>query len=538
MVLWYTDKEERDYSFLKMLEILEKIEEHDIKIFELVFKALAEYSNDENIVLLYRKFIQFRLNPTWDIFTIVNKIFKKRKNADKKNQLLHEGISIEELKKKYTLEKINFKERIFRVVSTQDYIFSDNILYHAYIKCKACRTPLNLKELSTNLSLIKTDKDGNEKLKCVGKKDKPCGKIFDAKLKFKFGEELFNRKYNLNTACKFYTSTFKSIAFLLPGEIKNKILDAKLKFKFGEELFNRKSNNTFCKFYTSVFKSIRFLTPGEIKKKLIDIAVRRPKKNTLDVENFRNIYPEIFWNIIWYFKLHKIDESFILPYDRLKNREYKQSSIQKNIQYIQNNQINTENNEENKENNNNINQVRKIINLKNNKNKLSIFKNSNIKNKYKITDLCIQIAFQFTYEAKKGFVNYKNIFSYEKNINYNELFSIFYEKENNYTSSNNSNTNYNDSESSSSNILMLRDSAIMFQNQKRGSVFSGGLVAQKFNNIYNNSNNSSVFSGLGSGKITSADSANSYLIFEQSDGDDEESFEDSDSEDEDENEDL
>ena len=493
MVLWYTEKEERDYSFLKMLEILEKVEKHDIKIFELIFKALAEYSNDENIVLLYRKFIQFRLNPTWDIFTIVNKIFKKRKNADKKNQLLHEGISIEELKKKYTLEKINFKERIFRVVSTQDYIFSDNILYHAYIKCKACRTPLNLKELSTNLSLIKTDKDGNEKLKCVGKKDKPCGKIFDAKLKFKFGEELFNRKYNLNTACKFYTSTFKSIAFLLPGEIN---------------------------------------------KKLIDIAVRRPKKNTLDVENFRNIYPEIFWNIIWYFKLHKIDESFILPYDRLKNREYKQSSIQKNIQYIQNNQINNENNEENKENNNNINQVRKIINLKNNKNKLSIFKNSNIKNKYKITDLCIQIAFQFTYEAKKGFVNYKNIFSYEKNINYNELFSIFYEKENNYTSSNNSNTNYNDSESSSSNILMLRDSAIMFQNQKRGSVFSGGLVAQKFNNIYNNSNNSSVFSGLGSGKITSADSANSYLIFEQSDGDDEESFEDSDSEDEDENEDL
>ena len=53
------------------------------------------------------------------------------------------------------------------------------------------------------------------------------------------------------------------------------------------------------------------------------------------------------------------------------------------------------------------------------------------------------------------------------------------------------------------------------------AVFSGGLVAQKFNNIYNNSNNSSVFSGLGSGKITSADSANSYLIFEQSDGDEE-----------------
>ena len=108
MVLWYTEKEERDYSFLKMLEILEKIEEHDIKIFELVFKALTDYSNDENIILLYRKFIQFRLNPTWDIFTIVNKIFKKRKNADKKSKLLHEGISIEELKEKYTLEKHEF----------------------------------------------------------------------------------------------------------------------------------------------------------------------------------------------------------------------------------------------------------------------------------------------------------------------------------------------------------------------------------------------------------------------------------------------
>ena len=484
MVLWYTDKEERDYSFLKMLEILEKIEEHDIKIFELVFKALAEYSNDENIVLLYRKFIQFRLNPTWDIFTIVNKIFKKRKNADKKNKLLHENMSIEELQKKYTLEKHKFKERIFRVIDSQDYIFSDNILYHAYIKCKICHTSLNLKELSTNLSLIKTEKDGSEQLKCNGKKDKYCGKI----------------------------------------------LDAKLKFKFGEELFNRKSNNTFCKFYTSVFKSIRFLTPGEIKKKLIDIAVRKSSNNKLNVENFRKIYPEIFWNIIWYFNIQKIDKNFILPYDRLKNRVYKQNSYQKYLQYEQNNQLN-ENNETNKENkeNNNNNQVRKIIDVKNNKNKISIFKKANLKKSYKITDLCIQTIYQFAFEYQKGFVTYKNIFSYEENISYNEIFLIFYEKDNNFSVSNNSLLN-GDSESSSSNLL--RDSGFFQNPTLRGSCFSGGISAQKFNNIYYNSNNSSVYSGLGSCKITCADSMNSCLIFEQSDGDDEDPFEDSENENE------
>ena len=232
--------------------------------------------------------------------------------------------------------------------------------------------------------------------------------------------------------------------------------------------------------------------------------------------------------------MHNIDESFILPYDRLKSKAYRQTAIQKNIQYNENKQINKEeNNEINKENNNNNNnQVRKIINLKNNKDKIPVFKKSNLKKSYKTTDLCIQIVHQFAFEFNKGFVTYKNIFLYEENVNYNEIFLIFYEKESNVSSSNTPIINCSESESSSSNLL--RDSCLYINPMIRSSVFSGGIGTQKTYNMYNNSNSSSMFSGLGSCKITSADSNNSCLIFEQSDGDDddEESIEVSDDENE------
>ena len=88
LVFWYNDDCERELRFLEMLKILEKIEEHDIKTFEQLFKALVEYSNDENVIIVYKKFIHLRLNPTWEIFSLVSKIIKKKQNVRKKNQLL------------------------------------------------------------------------------------------------------------------------------------------------------------------------------------------------------------------------------------------------------------------------------------------------------------------------------------------------------------------------------------------------------------------------------------------------------------------
>ena len=92
LTIWYTEEKEKDYRFYEMIEMLKKIEEHDIKIFEIIFKNLVEFPEDKNIILLYKLFINLRLNPTWEMFSIVSKIIKKKQNANNKKNLLHQEI--------------------------------------------------------------------------------------------------------------------------------------------------------------------------------------------------------------------------------------------------------------------------------------------------------------------------------------------------------------------------------------------------------------------------------------------------------------
>ena len=76
--------------------------------------------------------------------------------------------------------------------------------------------------------------------------------------------------------------------------------------------------------------------------------------------------------------------------------------------------------------------------------------NYNIFNKvnqviYKTEDLLIQNVYNFKIENMYGMISYKNVFSNEENIGYNELPMISQEKENNSTSSE-SLTQFNDNE--------------------------------------------------------------------------------------------
>ena len=491
MVLWYTDEKERDYRFLEMLEILEKIEEHDMKTFELLFKVLSSYSNDENIILLYRKFIHYRLNPSWEIFSSVSKIIKKKQNANKKNKLLQQAITVKEIKEKYKNEKIsfdknNFRERVFRIVN-KDYIFSNNILYHAYLKCSACKTVLNLKKLCSDLSLLKIEKDnlGVERIKCMGKiGDKPCYNYIEPKLKFKFGEELFNQKLNW-----------------IHG---NKIS-------------------------SSIFKCINFLSPSEIKIKLLEISSFRKKAVNLDVENFRFNHPEIFWNIIWYFELYNIDKSFFLPYDLYKTKNYKNEEIQNHIKFLDKNNIiyphiingniinNEENEEEEEKNNNPFNKNIKIIDLRKNKNKLNIFNKNNIRKKYIKDDICLQNVYQFAFLDKIGMITFKKIFSYEKNIAFNEMPLIYYEKESNFSSS--TSINYISNPDNTAANYVLRES-VLFPLNKRNSAIN--IASNPIKNTMNNSQ-SSLPNSYNSNhnsclNISHGDfPLNSYIMFEKSD---------------------
>ena len=522
MVLWYTDEKERDFRFLEMLEILEKLEEHDMKTFELLFKVLADYSTDENIILLYRKFIHYRLNPSWEIFSIVSKIIKKKQNAKNKNKLLQEGITVNEIRAKFINENIdinknNFRERVFRI-NNRDTIFSNNILYHAYNRCNECKSILNLKKLCSDLSLLKTEKDnmGNERIRCRGKiGDKRCTNLIEPKLRFRFGEELYNQK-----------------------------------------LYMYSTN----KFSTSVFRNINFMSPTEIKRKLLEITLAKKKTVNLDVEMFRFNYPDIFWNIVFYFELYKIDKSFFLPYDKYKRANYRNTEIQNHVKCIDKNKnilpyninsemliINNENEEKNntskdnsknaskensgimpivKENLENVifndasgNKDIKEIDLRNNKNKLFIFSKNNIRKKYGKDDICLQKVYEFAFLTKIGMINFKNSFSYEKNIAYNEMPLIYYEKDNNSSSS----TSLNIKGSSEGTVaqFLFRDS-VLFPAVKRNSALSNNILLP----IQKNFNSSGVSIGASSSnnsclslnKVSNGEIAlNSYLMFEESD---------------------
>ena len=83
LTLWNTEEKEKEYRFYEMLDMLQKVEEHEIKIFEIIFKNLVDYSEDKNVILLYKIFIHLRLNPSWDLFSLVSKIIKKKRKCNK-----------------------------------------------------------------------------------------------------------------------------------------------------------------------------------------------------------------------------------------------------------------------------------------------------------------------------------------------------------------------------------------------------------------------------------------------------------------------
>ena len=491
MVLWYTDENERDYRFLEMLDILEKIEEHDMKTFELLFKVLQAYSNDENIILLYRKFIHYRLNPSWDIFSIVSKIIKKKQNATKKNKLLQQGITVKEIREQFKNDKINidkhnFRERVFKV-NKKEAIFSNNILFYGYLRCNNCNNTINLKKICSDLNLLKTERDnsGIEKLKCICKmtdKQKPCLNNIEPKLKFIFGEELFNLKLN---------------AF-------------------------QNNKNT-----SSKFKAVPFMSPSEIKRKLLEITLIRKKTYNLDVENFRFIHPEIFWNIIWYFDLYKIDISYFLPYDRYKRKNYKNNEIQNHIKildkdknilpyYCNNNNIENNKKEENKNALINGKEI-KVIDLRKNKNKLNVFNKNNITTKYGKDDLCFQQVYEFSYLSKIGMINCKNFNTYEDNIAFNEIPLVFQDKDDLLSS--NSSLNYAGIAENLSSNINLRESVLSHFDKRNSAIYS------RFSVPINKSINSSMISNIDSNNsvlclnkaMSGACHLNTYIMFEESD---------------------
>ena len=145
LILWYTDSWEREFRFLEMVGIIEKVERNEIEIFELLFKAIVNYCNDKDTVLLYKKFIRLNLNPTWSIFSLVSKIIKKKSNVKNKKQLLNQQTKFKDLKSntyiienKTTNETNNFRSMTLKTREIDDNILSEDVIFYAFIYCKYC----------------------------------------------------------------------------------------------------------------------------------------------------------------------------------------------------------------------------------------------------------------------------------------------------------------------------------------------------------------------------------------------------------------
>ena len=387
LTLEYTDKCEREYNFLKMIEIIEKVERHEIEIFELLFKAIVGNCDDKDAIILYKKFIHLNLNPSWTIFSLVSKIIKKKSNIQIKQKLLSQETKYKFLNDKRQTNKNdkspnnidNYRSRTLKTKKFDDDILFEDVIFKAYDKCKSCDVNIDLMAFCSNLSIpkVKTNQ-GKDYFKCPLRSSK-------------------------NNNC-------------------NDLL-LKIDFYFGVELFNKNSTSSTSKHY-----EIELLSPSTIKNKLLEIS-RELGDNKFDVEMFKINYKQIFWNLVWFFLLNNIDISFMLPYcykssntiDDIQSKEIKQN-VTIRTKITQDNELETISKNEDLNVDIDFYGNKDSLNLGDKNEKEEINKNifTSTKKKYLMNDLVVQKIYQIYFSDRTGMVSYMGFETFSKNIGYNE----------------------------------------------------------------------------------------------------------------------
>ena len=259
--LWYTDKKERESRFNNMLQILGKIEKHDMEVTELLFNTLIKLEEEQLADILYTKYNQMHINLTWTIFSLMSKILHKKQNiyaGSLKESVKSSRGSIKfgkSLVSSFREEHKKFRTRSIKLPDIDDDILGEEILFDAFGTCLDCKCDINLEKICIDLSNKELDKINRFKCKC----NNSCLQ----KLNFKIGTELYNQIITKNSS-----SVKEGIILYCPTTLKKKLLTL-----------------------SNIHANIRF-----------------------DVEKFRINYPDEFWNSVWYFELKGIDISFMLPY--------------------------------------------------------------------------------------------------------------------------------------------------------------------------------------------------------------------------------
>jgi hypothetical protein len=280
---YYHDKQEQKYRFFQMLNILEKINQHEMGVVNNLFTVLVKSQIDEDLLLLlYEKILHYQFIPSSFIFktvrNIINSIKTKLKlktfNISKYVKSIEDKIK-KDLKDSKKARKYFRKRTIRSIYDTQ--ILDEKVTFLMEENCNECDKKINMYDFMKNLKEINDD--------LLWAKCPYCGYNYLPKLKVVFGTE------------------------------------------------NNKNNRLIST--TSIVDEVILYSPKTLNYNMFDAT----KNNyNINIEDFKSNYNPFFWNIIWYFKMKKIPFDFILPYEDnifyyfLNNKQKNQEDQSKEIE--------------------------------------------------------------------------------------------------------------------------------------------------------------------------------------------------------------
>ena len=252
---WYLDKEEREYRFDQVLDILDKVIHHEINIFNLMFDVLNQQNEPEMIIKLYQKMLFLKINPNTNIYNIISNILDNEQIKQIIDKMKSGDDSSMSLKFNKTYEKK--RTRTFLNDDDKPSLINELLKFEAVFPCIDCMEEINLFTLCQNFEGIKNDVLWA-----------PCKK----------------GHYNL----------------------------PKIKIIFGNEYFPLNATKHPNK-STSIINDIVLHSPYNLKINIKN-AMKNKYGTKLDVDKFKSDFCALFWNFIWYCNIYGLDYHILLPY--------------------------------------------------------------------------------------------------------------------------------------------------------------------------------------------------------------------------------
>ena len=256
---YYQVFSEKDYRFHQLIDILDKVFSHEIEIYNLLFDSLIKFHEDDKIMKLYERLLSYKITPNSTIYSLVGKIIDKQKKKPSQNKDENDNNkNYNDIEKILMTSSISSKDKSDINLQrrtfrdeTEKNILGDYVCFNTSQLCPECLKIIDIETISMDHKNMKKD--------ALWAKCPYCNK------------------------------------YILPH----------FSVQLGSSLNAENSEESF--------KVTRFIlhSPYELKVKLRE-TIYKDKCQFLEVEKF---YPSLFWSLIWYFKLNKIDYEFMLPYE-------------------------------------------------------------------------------------------------------------------------------------------------------------------------------------------------------------------------------